>query len=287
MNLLLIPFISCDYNDGSVHFSSNEPHSILADISGVSITWTSRRNLQATPIEHGDRIAGDHILVKAEWQPEKLVNWTYLSINASAIPALLEEETNSNIAEIDTRYLGNNATCIINATIGLDNGTIISKIIDNVFLGNFFTPSIAVLSPNGGEVWIGVETIIWQAWDLNVEEHLTYEVLLSSDSDKSPQLLSSGLTQTLLDWDFSGLVNISTYKVKVRVSDGIYRSSDDSDDFFTAGLIHPTTTSITSTNITTTTTTMTYDIRVVGFLIALMASSVLIALVAYFRAKKL
>lgn len=285
-NLVMIPFLAFDGNTESSYISPTESHAPLADLSGLFVSWTSRRNLQSIPITPGDRIAGDHIIVKAEWQPAKYANWTYLCINATPIPAILEVETYQDVAEIDTRYLGNNATCIINATVRLDNGSIITKIIHDVFLGNFFTPSIAVLSPNGGEVWTGTETIIWQAWDLNVEEHLTFDVFLASGLNKSSQLLASGLTETFLEWNFSGMYNLSTYRIGVRVSDGIYTSTDFSDANFTAGNIPPTSITETITATTTTTTTTTYDIRVIGFLAVLMVSSVFIATVAYYRAKK-
>jgi hypothetical protein len=281
--LLTGPIIASTYS-----VCSNNPTFKNADeptrLFKLNLTWTSRRSVNPTPLSAGDRIAGDHIVLKAEWQPAKDINWTHLVVNASAIPAVIEKETQTNVAELDTRFLGNNATCIINVTTGLKNGSLLNEVFPNVFLGNFFEPSVVVKSPNGGEIWTGIENISWQAWDLNVEEPLTYEVLLSSDYNKTPQLLSSGLAQNWLEWDFSELVNSSSYKIIVRVTDGIYTSTDTSDGYFTAGLIHPTTTSA----ITPTTTTMTeYDIRVVGFLVALTASSILIALVAYYRAKKL
>lgn len=286
-NLLMIPFLSIHSSSEKVPNFQKESHATQADISGLAITWTSKRNLQPTTISQGDRIAGDHIIVKVEWQPAKTSNSTYLSVNASPIPAFLEVETNTNVAEIDTRNLGNNGTCIINATIKLDNGSIVSAVLDDVFLGNFFTPNVVVLVPNGGEVWTNVETIQWQAWDLNADESLTYDILLSSELDETPQLLAEDLTETNLDWDFHGLYNLSTYKIIIRVTDGIYTSIDTSDDFFRAGDVYVTPTS-TTTNYTTTTTTMTpYDIRIIGFLVVLMISSVFIALVAYYHAKKI
>lgn len=283
----MTPFLTSDSKAERIHITSIESKSTKADITGIAVSWTSRRSLQSTSIQSGDKIAGDHIKVKAEWQPAWQANWTYLSINATPIPACLEKETNSHVAEIDTRYLGNNGTCIINVTVGLNNGSVIAKIIHDVFLGNFFTPSIAVLSPNGGEVWTGTETITWQSWDLNVDEYLTFDVYLIFDLEKGKQLLSSGLNETSLEWDFSGMYNLSTYMIEVRAFDGIYTSTDTSDENFTAGTIH--TTSITETitpTTTTTTTTTPYDIRVLGFLAVLMVSSVFIATVAYYRAKK-
>jgi hypothetical protein len=282
--LLSGPIITSFYSINHTPTITNNPRSRLAGFTNLNLTWTSRFNLKPTPISPGDRIAGDHIIVKAEWFHVKDINWTRLVVNASAIPAIIEKETQTNKAELDTRTLGNNATCVINVTAGLMNGSILTVIFHDVFFGNFFKPNIVVLSPNGGEVWTGVENITWQAWDLNEEEDLTYEVQLYSDSEQSTQLLSSKLTQTWLEWDFSNLVNLSTYKVIVHATDGIYTSTDFSDDFFTAGLIYPTTSTITGT--TTSTTTTKYDIRVVGFLIALIASSIFIALIAYYKAKE-
>ena len=120
-----------------------------------------------------------------------------------------------------------------------------------------------------------------------MDEHLTFDVFLTYGPGKSTQLLSSGLNETSLEWDFSGLYDLSTYMIEVRASDGIYVSTDCSDDYFTAGGIPPTSITETITPTPTTTTTITpYDIRVIRFLAVLMVSSVFIATVAYYRAKK-
>jgi len=182
--------------------------------------------------------------------------------------------------EIDTRSLGNNFTCMINSTIWFHNGTTLTELVPNVFLGNFFVPVVEVVSPNGYEVWTGANDVTWNAWDLNEDEELTFEVLVSSDSGVTFQLLFAGMTETRFLWDCSTFLNLSTYVVEVRVSDGIFSSYDVSDAPFRAGEIG-------QPDTTTTTTTMVEEIdpRVIMFLAVLIISSGFIAFVVYYASK--
>ncbi|MHA2273858.1 MAG: hypothetical protein ACXACI_18565 [Candidatus Hodarchaeales archaeon] len=206
-----------------------------AEIPELTLTSFSRENTTHAPVSSDSRIAGDHIVLNASWSPTDNVNGTSIHVNATAIPIVISETSNTSSVEIDTRALGNNVTCTINATVRLDNGSVISEIFTNVFLGNFFIPSVTVLTPNGGEIWTGVNNITWSASDSNQDEVLTYDVLISSDSGESFQLLGAELTDTWFLWDSGSLLNKSTYIVEVRAFDGIYTGSDQSDSTFTAG----------------------------------------------------
>ena len=124
---------------------------ISAEVPSLNLTYTTRTLLTDTPVNSGDTIAGDHVTLKATWKPD--VNNSRLEVYAPAIPSTLFVEENETTLEIDTRYLGNNATCTIIATTMLSNGTMIRVEFTDVYIGNFFAPVVGVISPNGGETW--------------------------------------------------------------------------------------------------------------------------------------
>ncbi len=247
----------------------------------LSLTYYTHWNSTKIDVNAEDQLEGDHIILNATWSPGTEINRTRIEVNASAIPAVISSERNGDTVEIDTRALGSNFTCVINSTIWFHNGTTLTELVPDVFLGNFFVPVVEVVSPNGHEIWTGTNNITWNAWDLNEDEELTFEVLVSSDSGVTFQLLSAGLTETWFLWDCSTFLNLSTYVVEVRVSDGIFSSYDISDAPFRAGEIkQPDTTTTTSTTVEE------IDPRVIMFLTVLIISSGFIAFVVYYSSKK-
>jgi hypothetical protein len=244
----------------------------------VMLTYHSRWNSALMPVYSGDSISGDHIILNATWLPLGFVVQTKIEVNATAIPSTISNETLSTTAWIDTRGLGNNATCVITVSGLLYNGTSAKQTFTNVFLGNFFVPHVRVISPNGGEHWTGAHNITWFGWSNNSDEQLTYEVLLSSDSGTTFQLLSKGLNNTWFTWYTQGFLNISTYVVEVRVFDGIYTSHDTSDGTFSAGDIPVTTTA--------TTTVPDHSLVVALFISAAIISCAIMSLIVYYAAKR-
>ncbi len=261
-----------------------------SDNPDVSLTYHSLWNQTETPVHSGDRISGDRVVLRGTWSPSDTVVQSRIDVNATAIPRSISSQNLSSSVWIDTRGLGNNATCIITVFALLLNGSTINQTFGSVFIGNFFVPHVRVLSPNGGEHWTGVNNVTWFGWDNNTGEQLTYEVLFSSDSGTSFQLLATHLSSTWYQWDCTGFLNLSTYMVEVRVTDGIYVSFDRSDGTFAAGDISITTTSTTTTTTTTTTntTTTTIDSSVIisFFISAAMISSAVMALIVYYLAKR-
>ncbi len=247
----------------------------------LSLTYYTHWDSTKIEVNAEDQLEGDHIILNATWSPSTEINRTRIEVNATAIPAVISSERNGDTVEIDTRALGSNFTCMINSTIWFHNGTTLTELVSNVFLGNFFVPVVDVVSPNGHEVWIGTNNITWNAWDLNEGEELTFEVLVSSDSGVTFQLLSAGFTETWFLWDCSTFLNLSTYVVEVRVSDGIFSSHDISDAPFRAGEIRQP-----DTTTTTSTTVEEIDPRVIMFLTVLIISSGFIAFVVYYSSKK-
>ncbi len=284
--LLVLPVKSSTFN-ASIGLESISPQSIpSAETPSLNLSYTTRTNLVDTPIKSGDVIAGDHVTLKAEWTPT-LVNTTRLEVFAPAIPTLLSVEENQSAIEIDTRALGNNATCTITATTWLTNGSMISFEFIDVYIGNYFVPKVTVLSPNGNENWTSLHNITWAAFDTNYDDEFLYDVMYSSDSGSSFETLVSATNLTWFEWDCSSLNKMDTYTVRVRVTDGIYYSTDQSDTTFTAGtVVTSTTTPPTTTPTTPTTPTSGLDPRIIAFVAILLFSSGVMALVVYYAAKK-
>jgi len=276
-----IPVLTSSYEYAMYSVSKTNQHRFSAETPHLSLTYTTRTNLTATPIESGDTIGGDHLTLKAEWT--STVDMTRLEIDAPAIPAFLEIEGNQTTLELDTRLLGNNATCTITCTAWLANGTVLSFDFTDVYIGNYFVPMVTVLTPNGNETWAGVHNITWFGKDHNIDDTLLYDVLYSSDSGISFGTLISSTNLTWFEWDCSNLIKTDTYLIEVRARDGIYFSSDRSDGMFTAGTIPgPTTTSPT----TPTTTPNGLELRIIVFIMILLFSSGVMALVVYYAARK-
>ncbi|MGQ4911254.1 MAG: hypothetical protein ACP6KW_03715 [Candidatus Thorarchaeota archaeon] len=266
---------------------SSQQYTVSADAPKLNLTYRTRDDSVERTVHSGDTISGDHVTLTSSWTTS-LVNRSRLEVVAPAIPAAITAEDEETTLEIDTRSLGNNATCIINCTAWLTNGSIMSIVFTGVYIGNYFVPHVTVLSPNGGESWTGVNNITWSASDVNSDDVLTFDVLVSADSGSSFTVLASGITQHWLEWDSTGLDKLDTYVVKVRVTDGIYFTSDQSDAPFTAGDVPTSTTTTTSTTNTTTTTTPTAGIepRVAAFIVILLVSSAAMALIVYHAARK-
>jgi hypothetical protein len=259
-------------------------HIVSADVPSVNLTYTSNTLLIDTPVHSGDTIAGDHVTLKTTWQPE--VNNSRLEIHAPAIPSTLIANENETTLEIDTRLLGNNATCTIVASTLLLNGTTVSKEYTDVYIGNFFIPRVQVVSPNGGEDWTSLHNITWTASDVNTDDSLLYDVLFSDDSGSSFEVLIESTNQTWFEWNCSGLDKSDNYTVEVRVTDGIYFDSDRSDAEFSAGTVVTTTPTTSPTTTTTPPTDPTIDPRIVAFVAILLFSSAIMALVVYYAARK-
>lgn len=279
---IVLPIVSFSSENITHTVSPANQYLYSAETPYLNLTYTSRTNSTATPVQPGDTLAGDHLTLKAEWSSSS-VNTSRLEVDAPAIPAVLAIEDNLTTLELDTRALGNNATCTITSTAWLSNGSVFSFEYTDVYIGNYFVPKVIVLTPNGNESWIDVHNITWIGSDQNVDDTLLYDVLYSSNSGTSFESLVSSTNLTWFEWDCTNLINTDTYLIEVRVRDGIYFSSDRSDGMFTAGTI------ITTTTTSPTTPTMTpngLEPRIIAFIAILLFSSGVMALVVYYAARK-
>ena len=271
-------------SNGYDNFALHETYVPSAENPSLNLTYYLATNLTEVDVVSDSVISGDHLILKAVWTAS-VVNRSRLEVFAPAIPATLTEDLDTYITEIDTRYLGNNATCTINATAWLTNGSIVFQTFENVYIGNFFAPDIIVISPNGGETWTGANNITWWASDTNEGDLLRFTIRVSSDGGKSFETLASAITTRWLEWDCSGLDKLDTYLIEITATDGIYFTMDRSDSMFTAGdVIYTTTTSSPTTSTTTGPTTL--DPRLTAFVVILVISSSIMAIVVYYAARK-
>ncbi|MFX1559127.1 MAG: hypothetical protein ACFFBL_00940 [Promethearchaeota archaeon] len=277
-----LPITSFSYETIVQSVSSVDQYHHSAETPHLNLTYTTRTNHTAVNVESGVSIGGDHVTLKAEWISSN-INRTRLEVEAPAIPAVISIEDNLTILELDTRALGNNATCTIRSTAWLSNGTALFSEFTDVYIGNYFVPKVTVLTPNGNETWVDVHNITWIGSDQNGDDTLLYDVLFSSNSGTTFESLVTSTNLTWLEWDCSDLVKADTYLIEVRVRDGIYFSSDRSDNMFTAGTIVPTTT---PPSTTPTTTPPELEFRIVIFVAILLFSSGVMALVVYYAARK-
>ncbi len=267
-------------------FDESASYSLSAETPTAQVFYYSRWNTTPTPLKSGSHIAGDNIIILVEWSHPDQVNESIIEVNATVVPQVISNRTTSHIVSINTRALGNNFTCLVNASALLTNGTVITELVPNVFLGNFFAPHVEILSPEPGDIWTGINNITWFGYDNNTDEVLRYEVLISQDGGTTFQLLASGLNRTWFEWNSTGFTRHGNYSVEVRATDGIYTTSAVMDGTFTAGSIIPTlTTTTTTTTITSTTVVPPLD-TTAAFLAAMVATSAIMALIVYFAAKR-
>jgi hypothetical protein len=107
-----------------------------------------------------------------------------------------------------------------------------SHTIDRVQVSNN-DPVVQIISPNGGEIWEDNETIIWEAWDPDHEDNLTFRIFYSSDGGESWIPCSGNIEDYSYDIDSNLLSGSENTIVKVIASDGFNNGYDTSDGDFT------------------------------------------------------
>jgi hypothetical protein len=92
-------------------------------------------------------------------------------------------------------------------------------------------PWVNLLSPNGGEMWEGIETISWDAGDPDGDD-LTFSILYSPDDGSEWHSIASGLSGSSYSVDTNNLIGSEEAIVRVLVSDGARTNHDQSDEPF-------------------------------------------------------
>jgi hypothetical protein len=93
-------------------------------------------------------------------------------------------------------------------------------------------PQITVSSPNGGELWSGLESISWQASD-DDNDPLTFSVFYSPDNGHVWMPVAQSLEAQEYEVDTTVLPGGDSALIRVIASDGFHTVMDDSDETFT------------------------------------------------------
>lgn len=105
------------------------------------------------------------------------------------------------------------------------------------WLGENRAPAVTVLAPNGGETYLaGIETISWTAYDPNNDLIHSYTVSYSPDNGSSWTTIASGLTDTSISWNVTGLLFSPLSLIRVQAMDYGMAGEDISDGAFTVGI---------------------------------------------------
>ena len=102
------------------------------------------------------------------------------------------------------------------------------------------SPSVTLLSPDGGERLFGSAEIEWSGSDAD-GDNLSYTVLFSTDNGATWEMIIRDLTSTGYFWDVSALPAGAQYRIKILVTDGVNTGEDISDDTFSvlSGIFMP------------------------------------------------
>lgn len=100
-------------------------------------------------------------------------------------------------------------------------------------------PAVSVLQPNGGEVWIGENNILWSANDIDGDT-LLIDIYYSSDGASSwyPVVIGES-NDGLFYWDTTIVSDGLVYLIRVIASDGIDLAQDESDSAFVIDNVTP------------------------------------------------
>jgi hypothetical protein len=96
------------------------------------------------------------------------------------------------------------------------------------------SPTVTVLTPNGGEFWSGDEEIRWDSYDADKgdPEKLSYTILYSADNKNTWRTLETMYSQKSLMVNTALLPGGTQCYVRVMVTDGINTGEDDSNAAF-------------------------------------------------------
>ncbi len=94
------------------------------------------------------------------------------------------------------------------------------------------TPQVTLLSPNGGEVWEGQQTITWQADDADGDT-LRYDLLYSPDAGQSWLPLATRLSESGYSFSTHQIPASQAALLRVIASDGFFTGQDETEALFT------------------------------------------------------
>ncbi|MEW5768520.1 MAG: Ig-like domain-containing protein, partial [bacterium] len=188
---------------------------ITSPTAGAVWSETETIQWQAT-----DANEADTILIGISYTLDGGIHWEELTT----------EEENDGSYVLDTTLLPDGSYQI---KITASDGRKVGEAVSGIFtIDNLHSPSVTLISPNGGEV-SGNWTIQWSAEDAD-NDPLTVDLFYSNNRGTTWNKIASRLPNTgAHNWDTTQRANSNNYLVKVVVSDdGGLRAEDRSDDFF-------------------------------------------------------
>lgn len=93
-------------------------------------------------------------------------------------------------------------------------------------------PEITLITPNGGEIWEGIQTAEWSAVDFD-DDPLRFTILYSTDGGMTWLPVASNISGNQVEIDSGGLPASTDARLRVLASDGANTAADDSDSAFT------------------------------------------------------
>ncbi|MEW5761469.1 MAG: Ig-like domain repeat protein, partial [Candidatus Thermoplasmatota archaeon] len=115
--------------------------------------------------------------------------------------------------------------------------TISDNIIENNTYGIYGTnvpPIIQVISPNGGEIWRGIKTILWSAYDPDNKDIVeTVTIKYSIDGVTWNLIVENTENDGAHGWNTALFPDSTNYLIKIEGSDGVLVGEDKSDGVFT------------------------------------------------------
>ncbi len=100
-------------------------------------------------------------------------------------------------------------------------------------------PTVTLVTPNGGEVLSGVESVQWTASDGDMDD-LSFALLYSADGGMTWQPIAQGIDSQAIDVDFANLPGSTDARLRVLATDGANTGEDDSDGPFKVEASPPT-----------------------------------------------
>ncbi|MEW5760730.1 MAG: hypothetical protein AB1779_08185, partial [Candidatus Thermoplasmatota archaeon] len=121
--------------------------------------------------------------------------------------------------------------------------TISDNIIENNTYGIYGTnvpPIIQVISPNGGEIWKGIKTISWSAYDPDNKDVVeTVTIKYSVNGIVWNLIVANTENDGAYDWNTALFPDSANYLIKIEGSDGVLVGEDKSDGTFTIDNTQP------------------------------------------------
>ncbi len=199
--------------------------------SKILVNWTSYENPIPSPLVNDTVILGNRISLNITSNdpvvPELEISNITVQLNETGNLHNITSLTDSMTLLLP--WLNHNYTAHILISAKTINGTIIGLSFQNITIHNTFAPIISEVLMIGEGV---VKNITWVVSDFNIDDTLSFDVLLSTDGGTTFQLIASNLSDTTYLWDSTGFA-YTDYIALVRAKDSVGLQDDLESDVWT------------------------------------------------------